>query len=276
MQQGKILFLDLDGTLLTDDKKISEGNRNAIKNALDHGNYVIAVTGRHVESGRSVVKELGLTMSGCYMLAFNGSVFYDCSADRILKEQTIPVQHVYRLFEKAKDAGIYIQTYNRTEILTEKHTRELDLYTKRTKMKYKVFPDMSQALDEEPHKVLLISLEGRQVLENFQYENAEWTEEILSSFLSCNEYLEYCPKGVDKGFAIEYLCRFLNIPMENTIAVGDELNDLTMIEKAHVGVAVANAVEQVKSVADYVTQNDNNHDAVAEVIEKFVFCQYNE
>lgn len=270
MQTGKILFLDLDGTLLTDDKKISDGNRQAIKKVLDQGNYVVVVTGRHVESGRIVAKELGLTMPGCYMIAFNGSVIYDCSADRILYERTIPIQYVYQLFEKAKDAGIYIQTYNKTDILTEKHTRELDFYTKRTRMSYKVIPDVTTSLEEEPYKVLLVSLDGRKVLEDFQEANADWTEGKMNSFLSCNEYLEYCPLAVDKGNAIRYLCSFLNIPIENTIAIGDERNDITMIQKASIGVAVANAVDEAKEVADYVTEKDNNHDAVAEAIEKFM------
>lgn len=271
MKTEKILFLDLDATLLSDNKTISEGNRLAIKKALDCGNYVVIVTGRHIETGRAVVKNLGLTMPGCYMLAFNGAVLYDCSADRILYHRSIPVQYVYQLFDKAKDAGIYIQTYTEKEILTEKHTKELDFYIGGNKMTYKIVSDMSRALEKEPYKVLLISLEGRGVLEEFQKANASWTEGIMNSFMSRNEYLEYCPYGVDKGATIQYLCRFLNISVNDTIAVGDEQNDIAMIQRAHIGVAVANAIDQVKEIADYVTQNDNNHDAIAEVIEKFIF-----
>lgn len=270
MQEGRILFMDLDATLLTDDKTVSKRNRQAIKKALDKGNYVVVATGRPVESGRIVVKELGLTMPGCYMIAFNGSVLYDCSADRILYNRTVPIHYVYQLFEKARQSGLYIQTYNRVEVLTEKHSKELDYYTKRTKMRYKLLSDVEMGLEEEPHKVLLINLESRKVLEDFQKANAEWAEGKLNSFFSCNEYLEYCPIGVSKGSAIEYLCNFLNIPIEHTIAVGDERNDISMIKAAHIGIAVKNAVDAAKEAADYVTENDNNHDAIAEVIEKFI------
>ena len=69
---------------------------------------MVVATGRPVETGRMVVKDLGLTIPGCYMIAFNGAVLYDCSADRILYEKTIPVQYVYQLFDKAHRAGLYI------------------------------------------------------------------------------------------------------------------------------------------------------------------------
>lgn len=75
---------------------------------------------------------------------------------------------------------------------------------------------------------------------------------------------------MDKGVAIRYLCNFLDISTDNTIAVGDEQNDITMIQNANIGVVVANAVEEAKRVADYITEHDNNHDAIAEVIEKFI------
>lgn len=270
MKDSKILFVDLDATLLADDKSISAKNRQAIKQALDAGNYVVVATGRPVESGRIVVKELGLTMPGCYMIAFNGAVLYDCSADRVLCKKTIPIQYVYQLFEKAHRAGIYIQTYNQTEILTEKHSRELDYYIANARMKYKLQQDVTMSLEEEPYKVLLINLENRLILEEFQQANAAWAEGKLTSFFSCDQYLEYCPLGVSKGAAIEYLCRFLNIPIHHTVAVGDEKNDISMLQTAHVGIAVKNAVKEVKEAADYVTKNDNNHDAIAEVIEKFI------
>lgn len=270
MSGSKILFTDLDETLLSNDKSISDGNRRAIKRTLDAGNYVVVATGRPVESGRIVVKELGLTMPGCYMIAFNGAVLYDCSADRVLYEKTIPIQYVYQLFDKARKAGLYIQTYNKTDILAEGHTKELDYYTQNTKMSYKLLPDVVMGIDSEPNKVLLINLEDKMALEQFQEANRPWTEGKMNSFFSCDKYLEYCPIGVSKGASVEYLCRFLNIPIENTIAVGDEVNDISMIQAAHVGVAVKNAVPDAQKAADYITQNDNNSDAVAEVIDKFL------
>lgn len=71
----KILFVDLDQTLLCDDKSISQNNRQAIQKMLDEGHYIALATGRSVESGRRVARELGLSRPGCYMIAFNGAVY---------------------------------------------------------------------------------------------------------------------------------------------------------------------------------------------------------
>lgn len=270
MPQGKALFMDLDDTLLSDDKTVSPKNREAITAALSRGHSVIVTTGRPVKSGKKVVRELGLVMPGCYMIAFNGSVLYDCAADRILKEKTVPLTYVKRLFDEAKKAGIYIQTYDKEDILTERYTKELAFYIKQTGMTYRILPDTGSAITQEPYKTLLISLESRQALEAFQREQERWTKGKLNSFFSSSAYLEYCPVGVDKGAAVLEFCEYFGLPIERTVAVGDEGNDVSMIKAAQIGVAVQNAVDAAKEAADYVTKRDHNQDAVAEVIERFL------
>lgn len=267
---NKILFVDLDGTLLCDDKTISEKNRAAIGKMLGEGHYLVLATGRTVESGRNVARELGLTMPGCYMIAFNGAVVYDCSADRVLMKRSLPIDVVQELFERADKAGIYVQTYNNTDIITSRHTRELDFYKDRNHLPYKLSPNVLDLLEEEPQKVLLIDLEDRARLEKFQRDNADWEKGKCCSFFSCNEYLEYCPIDTNKGSAIAYLTKMLGMPMECTVAVGDEENDISMIRAAHVGVAMKNGTTEAKAAADYITECDNNHDGIAEVIKKFI------
>lgn len=270
MQGSRLLFTDIDGTLLSDDMTVSVKNREAVEKTLSQGNYVAVATGRPVKSGKAVAEKIGLTMPGCYMIAFNGSVLYDCHADRILYEETMPIPHVRKLFDEAEKAGLYIQTYDRTDILTERRTEELEYYSRKTGMSYRLITNLRQELKEEPYKALLIHLESRKKLEEFQEANAYWTKNALNSFFSSDTYLEYCPSKVNKGSAIVRLCSLLDIPIERTIAIGDEWNDISMIQAAHIGVAVKNAVAAVKEAADYVTERDNNHDAVAEVIEKFL------
>ena len=270
MPDGRILFTDLDGTLLTDDRMVSEGNRRAIADALERGNYIAAATGRAVNSAKMIMEELGLTLPGCYMIAFNGSVLYDCAADRILKQKTAPLAAVKTLFDAAKKAGIYIQTYDEEDVLTERYTKELSVYIGQTGMTYRLVPDTGNALQKEPYKALLISLENRRVLERFQEEQKAWSAGKLNSFFSSSAYLEYCPAGVDKGAALLAFCDYFGIPKERTVAVGDEWNDVSMLKAAHIGAAVRNAVDAAKEAADYVTVRDHNEDAVAEVIERFL------
>lgn len=269
MAGSKVIFLDLDGTLLNDRKEISEKNRNTIAAAINNGNYLVIATGRPVNSARKVVRDLGLTFPGCYMIAFNGAVIYDCAADRILAEKTMNIEDVEYLVTRAKESGIYVQTYSKDYVLTEKQTKESEFYKSRTGMKVK-FGEMKKLIQDEPHKVLLIDLDDRQKLEEFKKNNAKWAEGRCNCFFSSEKYLEYCPKDINKGWGVDYIREFLNIDVENTIAVGDAENDISMIERAYIGVAMKNGSDAIKEVADYITMNDNNEDGISEVIEKYI------
>ena len=180
--KSKILFVDLDATLLCDDKSISERNRAMIQRMLEEGHYLVVATGRSVESGRYVVQDLGLTMPGCYMIAYNGAVIYDCSADRVMLKKSVGVEVVQELFDRAKKAGIYAQTYNNAGIVATKHTKELDFYRERSHMSYKLTDHVLGLLDEEPQKVLLIRLENDNKLEKFQRANEAWAKGKCSCF----------------------------------------------------------------------------------------------
>lgn len=268
--KNKILFVDLDATLLCDDKTISEGNVKAIRKMLDEGHYFVLATGRPIESGRIVARKLGLTKPGFYMIAFNGAIIYDCAADCILLKKAIPIDVVQDIFERAEKAGIYAQTYNNVDIITTRHTKELDCYKERTQLSYKLSRNILDVLEEEPQKVLLIDLKNKERLKNFRRDNYLWEQGRCCSIFSCEQYLEYCPADTSKGSALEYLRKILNMPEDCTVAVGDEQNDISMIKAAHIGVAMKNGVREIKAAADYVTENDNNHDAIAEVIERFI------
>ncbi len=267
---NKILFLDLDGALLCDDRTVSEKNREAIRRMLAKGHYVALATGRSVESGRAIARNLGVTVPGCYMIAFNGAVLYDCAADRTLLQRSIPIDVVHELFERAKRAGIYAHTYNKSDILSTGHTRELDYYLKKAPMTYKLASNIMDILEEEPHKVMLIAVDRTERLIRFQQRNQAWERGRCVSVFASQSFLEYSPLGTSKGSGVMELTRILNMPADCTIAVGDERNDISMLQASYIGVAVKNAVPELKAVADYVTERDNNHDAVAEIIEKFI------
>lgn len=265
----KIFFIDLDGTLMTDDKKISRKNREALRRAVDEGNYIALATGRAIASARNIARDLGLTRPGCYLVAYNGATIYDFSADCVLSSKKLPIEYAEYLYNEAHAAGIYIQTYSDTQVLAQARTKELLYYIERTKMPYRIEKDMWSMLNEEPPKMLLLDLNGKDRLEQFRNAHLDWEKGKCISFFSCPQYLEYCPEGATKGFGVQFLRKFLNIPHENTVAIGDQENDIAMIQAAYTGVAMQNAEQRVKDCADYVSVNDNNHDGVAEIIERF-------
>ena len=105
--EKKIFFIDFDGTLMRDDKTISDKNREALRNAVDQGHYIALATGRAVSSGRRIAKELGLTRPGCYLVAYNGGTIYDFSADCILSNKRLPIEYAEYLLREATEA-VYI------------------------------------------------------------------------------------------------------------------------------------------------------------------------
>lgn len=268
----KILFTDLDGTLLNDDKQVSEGNRAAIQRLLDAGHYLVVATGRPVKSGFKVVQRLGLTMPGCYMIAYNGGAIFDCSREEIRMKKTLPMEYVRYLFGEAKKYGLHIQTYGEGDkIWASADGPELSFYTNgnRRALECEVCEDVCLVLNKDPNKVLLIDLDGQGILKFWQ-DHKGWEKGKCDSTFSCKEYLEYLPEGVSKGSGVQILCEMLDVDIRNAYAAGDERNDISMIEVAGVGIAMKNAVEEAISVADYVTENDNNHDAIAEVIDRLI------
>lgn len=265
----KILFTDLDGTLLKNDKTISAKNKKAIDRMLAAGHLLAAATGRSVDTALKVLTPHGLAGPGFYMVACNGAVVYDCGQKRMLMEQTVPLPYVEYLFAEAERYKLHIHTYDDKDVLAKRDCRELQYYVSRTQATYRILEDVFGILDKAPNKVLLVSSDHERLL-RFEEDHREWAASRTTSVFSCPEYLEYCPKNTDKGTGISFLREYLKVRPEETYAVGDEQNDIPMILAAGWGIAMKNGVEETRAVADYVTEQDNNHDAIAEIIEKFI------
>lgn len=268
----KILFTDLDGTLLDDRKEIGAENRAAIHRALLAGHKIVITTGRALSSAAKLCEELRLTSKGCYAICFNGAVIYDSYEKKVIFERTLSHTFVRRLFDEAKQANLHIQTYAGTDVLCENPSKNLDEYIAQVHMGKKIVPDVIRELgSQEPPKVLMIGEHDQ--LEAFRLSSFSWREGKIDSLFSCPRYLEFIPHGVSKGNSLKILCDLLGFPLSCTIAAGDAENDLSMIQAAHTGVVMANASEEMKSCADYVTTRDNNHGGIAEIIERFMLCR---
>ncbi|HIY21823.1 MAG TPA: Cof-type HAD-IIB family hydrolase [Candidatus Flavonifractor merdigallinarum] len=268
----KALFLDLDGTLLNDQKEITPGNRSAIEKALAAGHRVVITTGRPLVSAIEQARRLDLTGLGCYLITFNGGIIYDLGAKKVIFEKNVPLELVQAVFEEANRRGLHIQTYDERQVLVEPRCDDeaVRRYCSIILMTYSVVPSVA-ALTREPAKLLLIDFQNKAPLEDFQAWVLERYGDKLDSFFSCEQYLEVIPRGMSKGNALLQLAGLLGIPQKNTVAAGDAANDLSMIEAAGVGVAMCNGTEEVKAAADTITTRDNNHDGIAEVIEKYLF-----
>lgn len=264
----KILFFDLDGTLLTTDKQISPGNRAALKRMLAQGHRAVITTGRYLPSALEQARKLELHGPGCYLIAYNGGLVYDLAAEKPLFQQALPISIALEAMEICGELGIHVQAYDHNHVLVVPPYDENTLlrYCQIMGASYRVVP----TLTEEPCKVLAASYDHPERLKKLEQPLKARLGSVADCFFTCPNYLEVVPKGINKGSAVVQLCQMLNIPIADSVAVGDAENDISMIRSARVGVAMANGSEEAKAAADDVTTLDNDHDGVAEVIEKYI------
>jgi len=258
----KIFFFDLDGTLLNDEKKISDKTFEALKRFTDAGNLFAINTGRALESAKNVQKELGLNFKGAFLVCFNGAQIYDCDNDKMIRRDTIDLSIVKEIFDLANKFGIHAHTYTDDYIISPADDKELAFYRKAIKTPAKIVGDVPSFLTKAPSKCIAIELEDLEKLERFRLEAKKIAPDKLSIMYSHPSYLELFPITAGKGSAVKSLCEYLGIPIENSMAAGDEQNDISMIKAAGLGIAMKNAIDAVKKEANVITENDNNHDGL--------------
>ena len=274
----KLLFLDLDGTLLNDKKEINKADMDAIDEMISKGHKVIINTGRPLYSALLLSEKFGFLREGFYISSFNGGLIVDPVTKKRLKYDTVPDEIVRHMFDEAYKLGLHAHTYNDEYVVSERDTKELEFYTKRISMPPFVVSDFRDALSEGAPKIIIVSLDGKERLIEYReklrdYEN----EHNLYSTFSDSRLLEYANPLANKGEAVRFLCRYLGVDISDSIAAGDEENDMPTIEAARIGVCTKNGQATLKSVADYVTERTNNECGIKEIIEKFILnslCQH--
>ena len=272
----KLLFTDLDGTLLTDDKQILDEDMKAIEGMLERGHKLVLCTGRPLASAKQLAQKYGFDKPGFFLVSFNGGLIYDYATEQAILTRYIPVDEVKFIMDAAHRYGMHAHTYSGDYVVSEYETEQLKTYCRLMKMDYVVVKDIREyygdfinVVVKPPIKVNIITPFDHSSLVDFRAEMRKTTAGKLFDVFSKPEMLEFSHMLSNKGDAVRFMADFYKVPVADTIAVGDEENDCPMIEAAGVGVAVANASPVAKAAADYVTINDNNHSAIAEVIEKF-------
>ena len=272
----KLLFTDLDGTLLTDDKQILDADMAAIDAMLSRGHKLVLCTGRPLASAKQLAQKYGFDKPGFFLVSFNGGLIYDYATEQAILTRYIPVEEVKFIMDAAHRYGMHAHTYSGDYVVSEYETEQLKTYCRLMKMDYVVVKDIREyygdfinVVVKPPIKVNIITPFDHSSLVDFRAEMRKTTAGKLFDVFSKPEMLEFSHMLSNKGDAVRFMADFYKVPVADTIAVGDEENDCPMIEAAGVGVAVANASPVAKAAADYVTANDNNHSAIAEVIEKF-------
>ncbi|WP_433745088.1 Cof-type HAD-IIB family hydrolase [Falsibacillus pallidus] len=263
----KMIVLDLDDTLLRDDQTISERTKDALLKAQEAGVKVVLASGRPTEGMVWVAEELNLADYGSFILSFNGSKIIDWKTKEEIYSRALSTETAHQLYDISRREDVGILTYADGAIIVEEENEFASVESRLTGLPVKVVPSFKDAVREPVVKALMLK-EGERLAEVEKKLQAE-LDGSLSVMRSKPFFLEFTELGVTKGASLDYLIGQLGIKKEEMIAVGDSYNDQTMIEFAGLGVAMGNAPDDIKEIADYVTAS-NMEDGVAEVVEKFV------
>ena len=240
----KLIALDLDGTLVNEEGEVSQANAAAVKKAKESGIHVVLSTGRSLSRCRDIAESLGRSS---YIVTINGGEIYDHEFN-LVDQNKLEQKHVERLWELKDEHGLYfwsstVQGLYNTQNPFDKKILDYDW--------------LKFGFDIEDDDVRQVILDELNANEDLEVTNSSPTN------------IEINPIGVNKAAALLKVCDWLDIEMDQVMAVGDSMNDMAMIKEAGLGVAMGNAQDALKKEASFVTAS-NQEDGVAFAIEKII------
>lgn len=270
MSKYDLIAFDMDGTLLDSQKRIRPDSLKMIDIATKAGKIVCLSTGRCLPE----LKDYELALSSMpYFICISGALIYDNKNHSVLSSTSIPDKTAKQLFERVKNKDLMIHILSDKSILEKDKIEQMPLFHMKNymnafrKIVYQV-DDIVKAYETEKFPLYKINLFSKsvekreQLLKDLADINLTYTFSEITS-------LECTAKGVSKAAGLEILCKKLNIPLEKTIAVGDADNDLEIMKSAGLSVAMGNANEKIKSIADVIVK-DNDSGGCAQAISDFL------
>ena len=268
----KLLVLDVDGTLLNDEREISKRTLAALLKVQQMGVRIVLASGRPTYGLMPLAKTLELGNYGGFVLSYNGCQIIKAQNGEILFERRINPEMLPYLEKKARKNGFAIFTYHDDTLITDSPDNE---YIKNeallNNLKIIREDEFSTAIDFAPCKCMLVSDKEKALIGLEQH----WEKRLagtLDAFRSELYFLEVVPCGVNKANTLGALLEHLGVTREEVIAVGDGVCDVTMLQLAGMGVAMGHSQDSVKVCADYVTAS-NEEDGVALAVEKLILAE---
>ncbi len=266
----RIIALDLDGTLTNHEKVVTPLTRKSLLDAQDQGAIIVLASGRPTYGIEPVAECLEMDKRGGYILSYNGGKIVDAKTQEELFSQYLPNHVIPIIYKYAREKGHALLGYVGNEIITEMPD---DQYVKEesriNKMAIRQVDNLLESLEPHPTKLLMTGDPADMI--KAEEELSEVLGSEMDIFRSAPFFLELVPLGIDKAQSLRRLLAKVNLTPEDMIAFGDGYNDLSMLQLAGMGVAMANAAPEVRAEANYITQS-NEEDGVAAALEHFSNC----
>ncbi|MEW9670813.1 Cof-type HAD-IIB family hydrolase [Ammoniphilus sp. 3BR4] len=259
----KLLTIDVDDTLLNDDWKVTEATKNALAQAMDQGVTVTLATGRMYASAKQIAAQTNLNVP---LITYQGSLIKNLVDEKVLYERSVPPAIAQFLFEYADKHKLHLQGYYNDKLVSLEDNEKIKKYSHMAKVPYSI-ESVEQLLSKPLTKLLFY--EEPEVLVYHEEQLKGLIGQEVHITRSKPYFLEVLHKEGTKGDAVRFLAQHFGCDLSEVIAIGDSWNDHEMLEVAGLGVAMGNAVDSLKQIADFVTKT-NNEDGVKHVIDKFI------
>lgn len=269
----RLVAVDLDGTLLNSEKRISEEDKRVIKQAIDKGVKVVVCSGRIYAGARIFARQLGI---GEPLIACNGAIIRDMATEELLYSDSMENEDCYRAMDICRKEGIYFHIYVGDTMYTERldfsslfYWQKNQTLPEKDRVDIRLVESTSEVLRNSrvaASKIVAVSDDPELLGQTREKVEKIETVEVMSS---ASNNFEIMNRGVSKGNALRFLSERLGIGKEEIVAIGDNENDYSMIQFAGLGIAMQNAEASVKEIADYITLS-NNESGVAEAIRRFI------
>ena len=261
--QIKLIALDLDDTLLMEDCTIPGDVIECIKKADDMGIKIVIATGRIFPSAKMYAEMLE---TDCPIICYNGAMIRKIGEEATFAAE-LDVELMREIAFFCKERGLYLQMYCEDDIVVEKDCRELRIDPDSKVTGIRFIGDLTTAELKPSPKMMILDTPER--LREVRKELVEKYDDRLYIATSKEYLLEMMPKGVSKRETLKMYAESQGIKREEVMVCGDNTNDMEMVQWAGLGVAVKNAVEPLKAVAEYIAENERSY-GVKEAVEKFV------
>lgn len=265
----RAIALDLDGTLTNHDKEVTPITRQALMKAQKDGAHIILASGRPTYGIAPIADHLEIDKYDGYVLSYNGGKIVKWQTKEEIYSNHLPNDVIPILYNYAKEKSHALLGYSGKEIITEMPD---DKYVKEesriNKMQIRKVDNLMESLEPNPTKLLMTG--DPSLMIKAEEELSELVGNKMDVFRSAPFFIELVPKGIDKAQSLNRLLGLIGLTSNDMIAFGDGYNDLSMLKLAGIGVAMANAVPEVRAEADFITKS-NEEDGVAFAIQKFCY-----
>ena len=262
----KLIAIDLDDTLYKAEADLPQVNAIALRELDRAGVHVVLASGRPTPAASRITRAILGTDRPHYVVSFNGAVISEAESGREIKHHGVPLPAARELFRYAREHGLLAQYYHDDEFFVEFADPRADDYRELSGLPYRVVGPLEEFMDSESPKILMQC--DPQKLPGHLEELRNRARGRWHATMSKPHFLELLNPDINKGLSLVELADHLDVFREETVAMGDSLNDIEMLKEAGVGVAVANARAEVKAVADLVTERTAGEGAVAEAAAK--------